>query len=142
MSWREMERRRPELRLEVLDAHLTTLRQNSPERRGMMRRVLDLLFASSGIEREVVVRADPLEIFRDLTVPVAKLGDLLALKILSRDDARRPQDRVDLRALFAEANDEDLRLAQASLALIAERGFNRGRNLAALFDAARAEFLR
>lgn len=108
----------------------------------MMRRVLDLLFASSGIEREVVVRADPLEIFRDLTVPVAKLGDLLALKILSRDDARRPQDRVDLRALFAEANDEDLRLAQASLALIAERGFNRGRNLAALFDAARAEFLR
>lgn len=43
---------------------------------------MDLLFASSGIEHEIVAAADPLEVLPDLTVPVARTGHLIALKPL------------------------------------------------------------
>jgi hypothetical protein len=36
-------------------------------------------------------------------VPVARIGHLMALKVLARDDRRRPQDFDDLRALRREA---------------------------------------
>jgi hypothetical protein len=65
--------------------------------------VVDLLFASSEIEPEVAVEADPLEILPGVSVPVAKAGHLLALKLLSRDDATRPQDALDIRALAARS---------------------------------------
>ena len=48
--------------------------------------VVDLLFASSGIEPEIVAAADPLEVFPGVTLPVACRGHLIALKTLSRDD--------------------------------------------------------
>lgn len=54
--------------------------------------VIDLLFASSGIEPEVVAEADPIELLPNLTMAVARTGHLIALKVLSRDDLRRPQD--------------------------------------------------
>ena len=60
--------------------------------------VVDLLFASSGIEAEIVASADALEVLPGLVAPVARTGHLVALKLLSRDDERRPQDRADLRA--------------------------------------------
>ena len=50
--------------------------------------VVDLLFASSGIEHEIVAAADPLEVLPDLTVPVARTGHLIALKLLARDAPR------------------------------------------------------
>jgi len=52
--------------------------------------VIDLLFASSGIEPEVVADAEPIELLPDLTMGVARTGHLLALKVLSRDDVSRP----------------------------------------------------
>jgi predicted nucleotidyltransferase len=112
---------------------LATLRLAAPgaQSQGV---VVDLLFASSGIEPEVVGRAEPLEVFPHLLVPVARVGHLLALKVLSRDDRRRPQDLVDLRALLEVAAPDDLALARASLRLIAQRGFARDRDLGALFD--------
>jgi len=91
--------------------------------------VVDLLFASSGIEPEVAQAAETLEITAGLMLPVATVGHLIALKILARDDATRPQDLADLRALLSAANPEDLALAQQSVELIETRGFNRGRNL-------------
>lgn len=91
--------------------------------------VLDALFASSGIEAELVSAADVLEILPGLRVPVATAGHLIALKVLARDDRTRPQDRVDLVALVATASADDLTEARASVALIERRGFNRGRNL-------------
>jgi predicted nucleotidyltransferase len=91
--------------------------------------VVDLLFASSGIEPEIAQAAQVLEITPGLRVPVATIGHLIALKILARDDATRPQDLGDLRALLAEATDDDLALAQRSVELIEKRGFNRGREL-------------
>ena len=93
--------------------------------------VVDLLFASSGIEPEVVAAAEPVEVLPHLTMPVATTGHLIALKVLSRDDARRPQDVVDLRTLLASASAADLDVARQALGLIAARGYERGRDLLA-----------
>lgn len=91
--------------------------------------VVDLLFASSGIETDIVAAADVLEVLPGLTLPVAQSGHLIALKLLSRDDATRPQDNVDLRALLAVADDDQQRLAATACAAITSRNFSRGRDL-------------
>lgn len=101
--------------------------------------VLDALFASSGIEPEIVGEADVLEVLPDLRIPVAATGHLIALKILARDDRTRPQDRVDLVALIDAAAPADIDLARAAIALIVRRGFHRGRDLAADFEQFLAE---
>ena len=54
--------------------------------------VVDLLFASSGIESELVAEADLIEVLPELHVPVASTAHLIALKVLARDDVERPQD--------------------------------------------------
>jgi len=92
--------------------------------------VVDLLFASSGIEPEIVAAAEPLEVFPGVTLPVACPGHLIALKTLSRDDRIRPQDIMDLRALLERASRDDLELARESLGLISARGYHRDRDLA------------
>ena len=107
---------------------LATVRLESMEQdaRGIL---VDLLFASSGIEAEIVAEAEPLEIFSGVTLPVARVGHLLVLKLLARDDRRRPQDLVDIGALLAVATEEDIALARKAAKLIVERGFSRGRDL-------------
>lgn len=92
--------------------------------------VVDLLFASSGIEPEIVAHADQIEILPSLRIGVARTGHLIALKLLSRDDVDRPQDLVDLRALLRSASPAEMDRARESIALIAERGYDRGRDLA------------
>lgn len=89
--------------------------------------VVDLLFASSGIEPEVVAAASRLEVLPGLAVPVAQTGHLLALKIL----AGRPQDLADIESLLRYAEDRDLKLARESLELISRRGYDRGKDLLA-----------
>lgn len=97
---------------------------------------MDLLFASSGIELEVVAEADLLELTPGLTVPVATIGHWIAMKVLSRDDDRRPQDASDFRALLLEANPADLTAARTAIELISVRGFQRDRDLEALLEEA------
>ena len=97
--------------------------------------VMDLLFASSGIEREVVTEADPIELLPGLTVKVASIAHLIALKVLSRDDDRRPQDLVDLRALLRTATPDDVSRAREALSVITVRGFHRGRQLVPLLKS-------
>ncbi|RZS43659.1 nucleotidyltransferase AbiEii toxin of type IV toxin-antitoxin system [Herbihabitans rhizosphaerae] len=97
--------------------------------------LVDLLFASSGIEAEIVAAAERVAIFPELTVPVATRGHLIAVKVLSQDDDARQQDLIDLRNLLAVATDEDLRLARESVQLITARGFNRERELAVDLEA-------
>lgn len=92
--------------------------------------IVDLLFASSGIEAEVVRDADPLDVLPDLNLPVASTAHLIALKVLARDDDDRPQDQVDLRALVRVASPDDIVRATEALALITARGYHRGRDLA------------
>jgi predicted nucleotidyltransferase len=101
--------------------------------------VIDLLFASSGIEPEVARSAEALELVDGLIVPVALRSHLLALKVLARDDRRRPQDLGDLRALLERATAEEVSEARAALALIAERGFHRGRALVSDLEALLAD---
>lgn len=91
--------------------------------------VVDLLLASSGIEGELVAAAEPVEVWPSLTVPVAKAGHLLALKVLARDDVDRPQDAADIRALIEVLGADDVHLAQEAARLIEARGFHRGRDL-------------
>jgi hypothetical protein len=95
--------------------------------------VVDLLFASSGVEPEVVDTAEPLDVFPTVRVPVAQTGALLALKILSADDSR-PVDLVDARALLDVATDEDRALAVRLLDLMEARGASRGRDLRAAWQ--------
>jgi predicted nucleotidyltransferase len=94
---------------------------------------VDLLFGSSGIEDQVVACADRLEVWPQFSLPVARVGHLIALKLLSRDD-QRLQDQLDLQALLAVATEADLEDARNGVALIVERGFHRGRALEADFD--------
>jgi predicted nucleotidyltransferase len=96
--------------------------------------IIDLLFASSGIEPEIVAEAEPIELMAGLTVAVARTSHLIALKVLARNDVERLQDLADLRALLRVASPADLTHARESLELIAERGYHRGRNLTADFD--------
>lgn len=110
----------------------------SPSGKGLEGIVVDVLFASSGIEREVVESAERLRILEGIEVPVATVGHLIALKVLSRDDVKRPQDLVDLRALLNAASDSDLGLARRSLALISARGYGRGRDLLRDFESLQA----
>lgn len=91
--------------------------------------MLDVLFASSGIEPEIAGSAEPLEILPGLRVPVATVGHLLALKLLSRDDRTRPQDQVDLVQLLGVAEAGDIEAARHAVALIHSRGFQRDRDL-------------
>jgi predicted nucleotidyltransferase len=93
--------------------------------------VTDLLFASSGIEREIVAEADAIELLPQLHIRVATTAHLIALKVLARDDTTRPQDVGDLRALIAVASPAEITRARAALALIATRGYHRGRDLSA-----------
>lgn len=101
--------------------------------------IVDLLFASSGIEQEIAAAAEQLEIVPGLTVPVARTGHLIALKVLARDDVTRPQDLSDLNALAGAAADADLALARTSVQVITERGFHRGRDLVAALNEILAE---
>ena len=89
--------------------------------------VVDLLFASSGIENEVVSGADLLEILPRLTIPVATTAHLIALKVL----AGRTQDLTDLGYLIPEGTPADLDNAREAVKLIQNRGFNREQDVVA-----------
>jgi hypothetical protein len=92
--------------------------------------VVDLLFASSGIENEVVASATRLQVLPRLSAPVATTGYLIALKIL----AGRNQDLTDLGMLIPAASAEDLDTAREAVGLIRARGFNRDQDIVADLD--------
>ncbi len=92
-------------------------------------RLVDLLFASCGIESQVVEFADQLELEDGVYAPVATLGHLIAMKLLSRNDESRPQDRLDLMSLLKAAQPPDLDMAKRAVGEITEAGYSRGRKL-------------
>ncbi len=101
---------------------MATVRIESPSGFGAVGVVIDLIFAASGIEPEIVQSAESLPGFY---IPVATLGHLMALKIL----AGRRQDLADLDALLKVADQNDLNLAKDALELIERRGCDRGKDL-------------
>jgi len=102
--------------------------------------VLDLLFASSGIEHEIVEAAEVIELFEGLRVPLATVPALLAQKTLAHDDVERPQDRMDIARLLAIATPEDIAETERLIARIEARGFARQRALALDFHRLREQF--
>lgn len=110
---------------------LATVRLSSPAVGGVL---VDLLFASSGVEPEIVDAAEDLEILPGLVVPVARASHLVVLKLLARDDETRPQDRADLLALRPVLTSADEVEVRWLVALVSDRGFARGRDLKALAE--------
>lgn len=107
---------------------IATVRLLDPAR-GEGDAIVDLLFASAGIEDEIVATADQIELFAGFAVPVATVPALIALKLLARDDVARPQDRVDLGALLARSTAAERADAARWCSLIEQRGYARGRDL-------------
>jgi hypothetical protein len=91
--------------------------------------VIDLLLATCGIEQELVAAAETRTIGAGVAMPVARLGHLIALKLLSEDTVRRPLDAADLIALLRKATREDRELARGAIRLITSRGFARDKDL-------------
>lgn len=100
--------------------------------------VVDLLFASSGLEPEIVAEAETIEVLPELSLPVAAVGHLLVSKLLARDDETRPQDAADLRALRDVATARDFDQARHAISLVTARGVDRERDLAAALHALEA----
>lgn len=112
---------------------LSTVRLRSPH--GIK---VDLLFASCGIEAEIVARAQFIEVGHVGRLPVARVEELLAMKVLSMTD-RRLQDRIDARALLTATAGVDLERVQRNLRLMKQRGYHRGEDLDAKLRAVIAD---
>lgn len=91
---------------------------------------VDLLFAFSGIEEEIVAEAETWEILPRLRVPLARTEHLVALKIL----AGRFKDLADAHLLWDHAGPGSRARVAEILERIRERGFHRGKDLQAEFS--------
>ncbi len=88
--------------------------------------VIDLLFASAGIEPEICEDAEPLEVAPGLIVPVAQAGHLLVMKILALAPDRA-QDGADAQALVRHLSDADRARARKAAARVEALGASRGK---------------
>lgn len=114
--------------LETTDGRLSTARLLAPELSGGMEAIgVDLLFASSGVEADIVAAAEVRAVLPGLYLPVATIGHLIALKVL----AGRDKDRMDARSLLRRATLDELQRAREMLDRIERRGFHRGKDLQA-----------
>lgn len=66
--------------------------------------------------------------------PYATSTNLMALKLLARDDRRRPQDFDDLCSLLRESSQSDRTDARQAVLAIEARGYHRERKLAASLE--------
>jgi hypothetical protein len=107
---------------------LATARLHLPST-GKRNPIVDVLFASTGIEPEIAESATAITVLPELTIRVACPGHLVAMKVLARNDRTRPQDFDDLMALLAIAKAADLDDARVAVRLIESRGCSRGRDL-------------
>jgi len=117
-----LRRERPDADATDIEAAVDAWRMTRPGAEA----VVDLLFASCGIEPEIAEAAEAIEILPGFVVPVATTAHLIAMKLLARDDDQRPQDGSDLRALVEAASDNDIEDVRDAIALI-----TRNRDLAA-----------
>jgi predicted nucleotidyltransferase len=121
---------------QVATGRLATVRLRSADSPGIL---TDLLFASSGVEVEVVQGAELLEVLPGVMLPVASTGALIALKLLARDDRHRPNDADDLNRLAEVATDRDWLEASELVELIEQRGYHRDRDLVASLSTLRRD---
>ena len=99
--------------------------------------VCDLIFATSGIEAEIVGSAEELELFDARLIPTASAEALVAMKVLSATD-QRPRDLGDISAILrANPNLDQGRVLQLLEATM-NRGFARGQDLVQKWSELRA----
>ncbi len=114
-------------------SRLATARLASPSET-----IVDLIVATSGIEREVVERAAPMMLEDIGEIPVARPEELLAMKVLSMS-ARRRHDLGDAVSLILCNAGIDLDAVRENLTKIVERGFSREEDLFAKLETVLAE---
>lgn len=90
--------------------------------------IVDLLFCACGIEDKVVSEAAAFAVYEDLSLPVAQIPHLIAMKTLSYS-SRRMRDLGDLQALIQAATPEQLTYAAQLVSLMIQRGHDDGRDL-------------
>lgn len=110
---------------------LATVRLSPPNEPADL--LVDLLFAACGVEPEAVEHATKLDLGYAAPLPVASVGHLIAMKVLSESDERL-QDRIDLVNLMVAATPRDLEIAQTAVDLIQQRGYGRKKKLRAVFE--------
>jgi hypothetical protein len=101
---------------------------------------VDLLFASSGIEPEVVESSTTIEIFPGLSPQVASRSALIALKVLSANPQTRVKDIIDLQNLLDNSVPNEIADARQLPDLMTQRGFNRNKDLQKELDGYIAKF--
>ena len=90
--------------------------------------VCDLVFATCGVEREVVALAQEIELFPGADLPTASVEALLAMKTLSAVPAR-PRDLGDIQAMVRANPEFDENVVHGLLMTIEARGYARGQVL-------------
>ncbi len=108
---------------------LSTARLSSP-----LGVIVDLMFASSGLEREIVDRATEIVVEGIGGIRVARAEELLSMKVLSTSPTRL-QDTIDAHNLIAFNPDLRIDEVRQNLTTIIKRGFSRGENLMAKLDS-------
>jgi hypothetical protein len=109
---------------------LATVRLRPP---GASSFLVDLLFATSGVEGRVVGAATFEQVLGQ-QLPVATVGHLVVMKLLSVGPGRA-KDQVDLDALALCLDAEEVARARAAAADLTARGFQRGRDLVGALEA-------
>ena len=99
---------------------------------------IDLLFASSGLEQEIIGRATAVTMSDAGLIPVARSEELLAMKVLSMT-ATRLQDRLDAQRLVQMSPELDVKDVRENLERITARGFHREQRPQEKLDALLAE---
>jgi hypothetical protein len=115
---------------------MATVRMISPGKNPMY---VDLLFATSGVENEIVDASEEGHLFSNINARVANVPSLIALKVLSARESRM-RDIVDLQSLFEVSSPQDIAGARQLLDLITERGYNRNKDLQKDLDGYIAQF--
>jgi hypothetical protein len=94
---------------------------------------LTLVAARSGLESEIVERAEDLTISGVGTIPIARAEELLAMKLVTMLSDHL-EDLRDALTLLTKVSSLDLDSVRENLRLASERQYNRGRDLEAQLD--------
>lgn len=100
--------------------------------------ICDLIFATCGIEGEIVKRAERVELFPGKWVATATAESMIAMKVLSAT-SKRPRDLGDLQAMLRANPVIDESRVASLLRAIEARGYSRGQDLAEKWRKLRAE---
>jgi hypothetical protein len=96
--------------------------------------ICDLIFATCGIEPEIVESAEDLELFEQLHLSTAQPEALIAMKVLSATPSRS-RDLEDIRAIRRATPQLNEALVCTLLQTISSRGYDRGQDLLAKWQS-------